>query len=687
MEIRRYVLAGAACLGILAALPAVAASPAPAPVKEGSQAKQNGFDPSFLDTSVSPCKDFFDYADGGWIKTHPIPPQYPIWGTFSELHQRNMNHLHTLLENAMADNNAAPGSELKKVGDFYYSGMDVKAINEAGVKPLQNEFDRIDAVNSLKDLQREVAHLQSLGVGALFRFGSMQDFKDSTKVIGVASQGGLSLPDRSYYLKQDPRHKKIRQDLLLHIATTMMWLGESAPEAAADARTVLRVETSLAEASMTRTEMRKPKAVYHPMSTVRLARLTPDFSWPDYFAEVGHPEIKSINVSQPGFFQAMNKDLKRVPLKDWKTYLKWHLISRAAPYLSRPFVDESFHFSSQLMGTKKNLPRWQRVINAENRAIGFAVGKLFVKKYFPPESKARVLAILKNIKLALKDDLETLSWMSPATRKQAIEKLDMITDKIGYPDKWRDYSSLKIDRGPYVLNVLRASKFNFDRRLNKIGKPVDRTEWGMTPQMVNAYYDPSMNEIVFPAGILQPPFFNPNAPEALNYGAIGAVIGHETTHGFDDEGSQYDGHGNLRNWWTKKDLANFKARAACIAKQYSGYAVDGSHLNGHLVTGEAIADLGGLKLAYRAYQMYLKKHPNQPDVDGFTPDQLFFLGFAHVWASHARPKFAQMMVTVDPHPPARFRVNGTLSDLPEFREAFSCGGNSPMVRKAPCQIW
>ena len=449
----------------------------------------------------------------------------------------------------------------------------------------------------------------------------------------------------------------------------------------------MAIETDLAEASMSRVEQRDPRAIYHVMNLVELDRNTPNFSWRAYFREMGHPEIKNINLAMPKFFDALGKDLRSVPLDQWRVYLRWRLIDAYAPYLSKPFVDENFRMRSVVTGAQKLLPRWQRVVSAENDALGFAVGKLYVQKEFPPSSKAAVLAILHDIRGALKSDLSTLPWMTPATRQAAIVKLDLMGERIGYPDKWRDYSTLRIDRGPYVLNVMRANEFDQKREMNKIGKPVDRSEWQMTPQEVNAYYYPPMNNINFPAGILQPPFFDPEAPAAVNYGTVGWVMGHEMTHGFDDEGAQFDGHGNLKNWWTPEDAKRFHAATSCISDQFSGYTVDGNlHVQGKLVTGEETADLGGMMLAWRAFHAS-SAYKVAKTIDGYTPDQQFFIGAAHIWASNIRPAEARLRVTVDPHAPDIYRVNGTMANLPQFQEAFHVPAGSPMANAHRCVIW
>jgi len=668
-----------AMMGILCGLSGAA-------LAAGATVDADALHPSWLDTHVSPGQNFYEYANGGWQKSHPIPAAYSSWGTFNILQIRNEKIIRQLIQDA-AKAHAAPGSTAQKVGDFYASGMDEKLIDRLGLGPLSPELDGIAGIGNLADLQREVAHLQMIGVDAMFGIGEMQDFKDSSQVIGVAGQGGIGLPDRDYYLEQDPKFKQIRTEYVAHVARTFQLLGDGRSQAAHEAAIVMTIETGLAQASMSRAAQRDPRAVYHVMSLVELDRSTPNFSWQEYFREIGYPQIKSINLAMPQFFGALGKDLRSVPLDEWKVYLRWRLIDAFAPYLSQPFVAENFRMQSTISGAQKLLPRWQRVVNAEDDALGFAIGKLYVEKEFPPSSKAKVLAILHNIRAALKSDLATLPWMTPATREAALVKLDLMGERIGYPDKWRDYSTLRIDRGPYVLNVMRANEFEQRRELNKIGKPVDLNEWFMTPQTVNAYYDPSMNNINFPAGILQPPFFDPKAPPAVNYGALGFVMGHEMTHGFDDQGAQFDGHGNLKNWWTPEDSRRFHAATSCISNQFSGYTVDGNlHVQGKLVTGEETADLGGLMLAWRAFHAS-SAYRSARTIDGFTPDQQFFLGAAHVWANNTRAAEARRRVTVDPHAPPIYRVNGTLANLPQFQQAFHIPAGSPMVNAHRCVIW
>ncbi|MDE2261035.1 MAG: M13 family metallopeptidase [Gammaproteobacteria bacterium] len=652
----------------------------------GTTVDADSLHPGWLDTHASPAQSFYQFANGGWQKSHPIPAAYSTWGTFNILQVRNETIIRQLIQDA-AKAHAPDGSAAQKVGDFYASGMDEQLIDRLGIGPLSPELDGIAGIRNLSDLQREVAQLQMIGVDAMFGIGEMQDFKDSSRVIGVAGQGGIGLPDRDYYLKQDPKFKQIRAEYVAHLTRTFQLLGDGRQLAAREAGIVMTIETGLAKASMSRVQQRDPRAIYHVMTLVQLDRATPNFSWSEYFREIGYPQITSINLAMPEFFGALGKDLRSVPLEQWKIYLRWRLIDAFAPYLSKPFVDENFRMQSAVTGAQKLLPRWQRVVNAEDDALGFAVGKLYVEKEFPPSSKAQVLEILHGIRAALKGDLATLPWMTPTTRKAALVKLDLMGERIGYPDKWRDYSTLRIDRGPYVLNVMRANEFEQKRELNKVGKPVDHDEWFMTPQEVNAYYDPSMNNINFPAGILQPPFFDPKAPAAVNYGAVGWVMGHEMTHGFDDQGAQFDGHGNLKNWWTPEDAKRFHAATSCISNQFSGYTVDGDlHVQGKLVTGEETADLGGMMLAWRAFHAS-SAYKSAKIVDGFTPDQQFFLGAAHVWANNIRPAEARRRVTIDPHAPALYRVNGTLANLPQFQEAFQVPAGSPMVSAHRCVIW
>ena len=653
--------------------------------------QSHAFNLTNLDRSVSPCDDFFKFADGGWVKNNPIPADHSSWSTFNQLHDRNEETLHQILDKASTDKTAAAGSNSRKIGDFYASCMDETKIEADGLTPLEPEFQRIAAINDTQTLQVEIARLQHEGVRDVFSFGSEQDLKDSTKVIAAADQGGIGLPDRQYYLQIDDRSKRLRDQYVQHVTNMFKLLGDDAATAASNAAIVLEIETDLANASMDKAERRDPEKLYHVMSLAQLRELTPHLSWEGYFQETGTPAVNSIDVNVPDFFKQVDASLVSTPPANWKIYLRWHLIHSAAAALPARFVEENFDFYGRtLTGAKEMLPRWRRCVEATDRQLGEALGQDYVKDHFPPEAKGTALAMVKNLIAALRDDLSTLDWMSPATRRQAIIKLDAINLKIGYPDKWRDYSAYRVDRGSYVENALRGNSFEFARDLAKIGKPVDRTEWDMTPPTVNAYYNPSMNEIVFPAGILQPPFFDPKGDPAINYGGIGAVIGHEMTHGFDDEGSKFDGQGNLKDWWTPEDKKNFEQRGDCIANQFSGYQFEtGLNENGKLVEGESIADLGGLTIAHAAFQKSLQGKSEPPKENGFTAEQRFFLGFAQIWSGSDRPEFARLMVKTNEHPLSQFRTNGPLSNTLAFAKAFGCGAGAPMVRPEDkrCRIW
>jgi len=657
------------------------------------QTEQNPppLDPKNMDTSIKPGDDFFRYANGTWIKRTEIPPEYSRWGAFNELIERNNDALRVIAEQAsktQVDPKLAP--EIQKVGDYYASGIDEKTIDALRTKPLAEEFQRIDAIKDRAALLKAIAHLHTIGVGAFFEFGSGQDAKDSSRDIAQAVQGGLGMPDRDYYTKQDADMKQKREKYVAHVTKMLTLLGEPADKAAEDAKKILALETKLAEASRTRVQLRDPIKNYNKMGVRQLQDVTPDWNWSDYFKTIDLVESGDVNVQQPEFFKAANDLFRSTSLDDWKAYLRWHLINATAATLSKDFVDEDFNFRERILrGTQQIKPRWKRVILSEDNDIGEALGKLYVGFYFPPEAKARALELVNNLKEALADRIKTLEWMDEPTKQEALKKLAAFTVKIGYPDKWLDYSLLQIDRGPFVLNALRANEFEADRDIKKIGKPVDRTDWGMTPPTVNAYYNSNMNEIVFPAGILQPPFFYAKADDAVNYGAIGAVIGHEMTHGFDDQGRQFDAKGNLRDWWTPKSAEEFEKRSAAIVQQFNEYeALPGLHVNGELTQGENIADIGGVKLAYAALQKALDKHPEEraKKIDGFTPEQRFFLSFAAIWRQKIRDEDQKMRLTTDPHSPAQFRVNGPLSDLPEFQKAYGIPDGSPMVRSADKRV-
>jgi putative endopeptidase len=646
-----------------------------------------GFSLGNLDTTCKPCDNFYQFAMGNWRKANPIPPEYPVWGSFSQLRDNNLSNLRTILE-AAAKATPPAGSNEQKIGDFYASCMDTNAIEAAGLKPISADLASIDSIQDRKALDAEIARLQREGAGVVFRFGSGQDLKDSTRVIAQAGQGGLGMPDREYYFRDDDKSKQLRADYVLHVTKMFQLAGDAPDKAAAEAKTVMDLETSLAKASRTRVELRDPDKNYNLMSLPQMKALTPDWSWENFLRAVGAPLVEQTNIRQPEFFKEVNQELNSVPLPDWKTYLRWHLLHASATALSDSFVMENFDFySKKLSGTEEILPRWKRCVQSADQHLGEALGAVYVEKYFPPQAKARAKEMVNNLIAALRADIPTLSWMGPETKKEALAKLEAFNVKIGYPDKWRDYSKLSIDRGSYAANVRRAVEFEQARQLAKIGKPVDRSEWGMTPPTVNAYNSSSMNEIVFPAGILQPPFYDPHVDDAVNYGGIGAVIGHEISHGFDDQGSKFDGKGNRREWWTPDDRKNFTERGDCVVKQFDGYEVEaGLHQNGKLVLGESIGDLGGLAIAYAAYEKSIEgKRPK--DLDGFTPEQRFFLGWAQVWGANQRPEYARLQTNTDPHPLPQFRGNGPISNMAEFAKAFACKKGDAMVREQSCKIW
>ena len=648
----------------------------------------HGFELANLDTSTAACTDFYQYANGGWLAANSIPPAYSSWGVANILNEKTRDVLHDILEAAANNTKAEIGSNERKIGDYYGACMDEGKIEAEGLKLLQIELNNIAAIRDQKTLQIEIGHLHSIGLNVLFNSGSNQDFKNSKDVIVGISQGGLGLPDRDYY--SDEKRKAIRDEYLKHVSRMFELMGDDAPRTAAEAQAVMALESKLAAASKTRVELRDPEKLYHRMPMLKVSDLAPHFDWPAYFLRIGLVQKVDVNVATPDFFKAMDEQLTSTPIADWQTYLRWQLINNAAASLSSKFVDEDFHFKGTVLsGAKENLPRWKRCVAATDRALGEALGEVYVQKAFPPTAKARALEMVHNLEATLKDDLWTLNWMGEATRKQAIIKLDAFLNKIGYPDKWRDYSSLTVERDSYVVNRYRVGRFNEQRDLAKVGKPVDRMEWGMSPPTLNAYYNPQINEIVFPAGILQPPFFDADADDAFNYGGMGSVIGHEMTHGFDDQGRQFDATGNLANWWTDADLKAFKERAKCVIDQFSGFEVEkGLNENGNLVVGESIADLGGLLVAYKAFEKSQEGKPRKV-IDGFTPEQRFFLGYARGWATNTRPELARQLVYTDPHPLAKFRVNGPVSNLPQFAAAFQCKAGDAMVRadKDRCQIW
>ncbi|HEX6622538.1 MAG TPA: M13 family metallopeptidase [Pyrinomonadaceae bacterium] len=650
-----------------------------------------GFDVSRMDKTASACQDFYQFSNGNWLKTTEIPPAFSSWGSFNILAENNRNTLREILDAAAKTTDAKKGSVEQKIGDFYASCTDEAKREAEGVKPLLPEFARIEKIKSAAELQAQVARMHSMGVNALFDFEALPDFKNSSVVMGIATQGGLSLPTNEYYTKTDEKSVDIRNKFVQHVTNMFQLLGDAPEKAAANAKTVLAIQTRLAENSRDPVALRDISKQYNKMTAKELQALTPNLSWGDYFAALGQPRDLTINLAHPEFYQNVNKMLTEVPIEDWKTYLRWHLISAAAPSLSSKFEDESFNFNGKVLaGRKEQNPRWRRCVAATDAQLGEALGQAYVARAFTPESKRRMQTMINNLIAAFRERVQKLDWMSDPTRKEALAKLAAFQQKIGYPDKWIDYSALEISRASFVENALRAGQFEVRREMAKIGKPVDRGEWGMTPPTVNAYNNWLMNEIVFPAGILQAPFFNPEADDAINYGAIGAVIGHEITHGFDDQGANFDLQGNLKDWWTPDDKKKFQERAECIVNQFGAYEVEpGLKMTGKLVSGESIADLGGLQVAYDAFLKSLEGKPRPKDIDGFTPEQRFFMGWAQVWASKYTPEITRLITQSDPHPISRFRVNGPLSNMPEFAAAFQCKAGDPMVRpeKDRCKIW
>jgi putative endopeptidase len=661
----------------------------PGGVTAQSKPKGGSVDPNNLDRSIKPCEDFYKFSNGGWIARNPVPADSPSWGTPQLLRDQNLEQLRTILE-AASNSKARKGTNEQKIGDYYHSAMDMKTRDAEGLKPLAPWFKRIDEIKDGKSLQAAFAYLATYNVDSPFGVGSMPDFKNSKVIIAVAGQSGVSLPDRDYYLRTDEKSKMIREEYLKHLAKMFQLMGEDEQKAASDAKTVMAIETRLAGAQLTRVELRNPNSSYHVMTAEERKTLMPNFDWDAYLQNVGLKGVTTMNIAQPKFFTEINAMLAEVPVEDWKTYLRWRLVNFLAPMLSTSFDQQNFAFYGRVLaGTKEMQPLWKRAVNATSVRLGEAVGEIYVKKYFPPESKQRISQLVSNLRAALRADITGLEWMSDATRKQALAKLDAVAEKIGYPDKWRDYSSLEINRGAYALNMLRTQQWSLQRSLNRVNKPVDRSEWEIPPQTVNAGYNPLGNEIIFPAGILQPPLFDPAADDAVNYGAIGAIIGHELTHGFDDQGAQFDAEGNLKRWWTPEDYGKFQARTKCVEEQYDAYTIDdGTHLKGRLVKGEAIADLGGLKIAWLAYQKSLEGKARPADIDGFTSDQRFFLGFGQAWKATHTPQYELLQTNTDPHPLPRFRLNGTVANMPEFFKAFGCVEGDKMVRtKDRCEIW
>ena len=661
-----------------------------APVVTLAQANANTpLDVANMDTTCRACDDFFEYANGGWLKRTTIPASYTTYGSFNTLADKNNDVLREILEAAARDTRARPGTPTQKLGTFYATCMDSVAADHAGLGPVSADLKAINRLSSGSQIVGLVARLHRVSTPVLFGFGAAPDAKKSSEVIAVVRQGGLTLPDRDYYTKTDDRSVKLREQYVEHVTRTFGLAGEPDAQAKKDADAVLEIETALANASMSRVAMRDPNAVYHRMTFDSLQKLTPRIGWSSYLAARGVPRSTPVNVAQPDFIVAVNGMLPSMPLQSWKAYLRWHVLDDAAPWLGARMSDENFRFGSLLSGAREQQPRWKRCLTVTNASLGELLGQAYVEKTFTSEAKARALQMVENLQAVLRDRLASLAWMSDSTRAQALTKLAAFTKKIGYPEVWRDYSALQVKKQSFAANATAAARWSVARNIAKIGKPIDRKEWGMTPPTVNAYYSPNFNEIVFPAGILQPPFFDPNADDAVNYGGMGAVIGHEMTHGFDDQGRQFDAQGNLRDWWTARDAAQYKSRAQLVATQFDAYTVaDSVHVNGSLTLGENIADLGGLTIAYAALQKSLE-NKRVGLIDGFTPDQRFFLSWAQVWRSTTRPETERLLVATNPHAPGKWRVNGPLSNMPEFARAFSCQAGDRMVRPESqrAQIW
>jgi len=654
---------------------------------EGAKNEDVRFSADMLDKNIDPCNDFYAYACSKWMAQNPVPSDRPMWGRFNELAQRGEYIVRDILEKASADRPGRSPNE-QKIGDYYATCMDEGAIEKAGAKPLQQDFESISAIKSKEELPQEIVRLHREGTGVLFGFDSGSDFKNASQIIAQVDQGGLGMPDRDYYFKDDEKSIELRKKYVAHVAKMFTLLGDDAGKAEAEAKVVMEIETGLAKGAFDQTSRRDPQKIYHKLSNRELAALSPAFNWNTYFEGVGAPRFESLNVVEPEFVKNMQAVIGAHSLDDWKTYLRWHTVHDNSRVLPAAFVNETFeYFSKTLQGTKELRPRWKRCVSYTNEALGELVGQIYVQQTFGAEGKERTLAMVGALEKALAEDIKSVPWMVADTKAQALVKLQAITNRIGYPDKWRDYSALQIVRGDALGNLQRANRHDAERRLNKIGKALDKRDWPYPPMTVNATYDDNENNITFPAGILQPPFYDNRADDAMNFGGIGAVIGHELTHGFDDQGSQFDAEGNLRDWWTANDKKQFEERTGCVKDQYANFvAVDDLKLNGKLTLGENTADNGGMRIAYMAMlSTFAGKEP--PPVDGLTAEQRFFLGWANVWCANRTDAFQRMLVTIDPHSPSKYRVNGTVSNMPEFREAYRCPATAPMVNQNACRVW
>ena len=645
------------------------------------------FDLDAMDRSADPCVDFFKYACGKWQQNNPIPADQPSWGRSSELRQTNQMILRDLLEKAAVPDPKRSAVD-QKIGDYYAACMDDKAVEAKKAQPLEAELKRIAAVKKVSELTDLVAHLHSIGVDAFFGAGSEPDFKDVNSVIAVVDQGGLGLPERDYYLKEDAKSVELRQKYVEHVGKMLQLLGDSPEQAKAGANAVMQLETALAKASYDVVKRRDPAHVYHKTSNAGLRKLSKSFAWERYFAAVGAPPVQHLNVRTPEFLTAMQQIMASTPLADIKTYLRWQLVNSMAPYLSSGFVNQNFEFNGKtVQGAKELRPRWKRCVSYTDNDLGEAVGLAFVDRTFGVEGKQRSLKMIGALRKSLGDDIRSLDWMSEATKQRALEKLDAVINKIGYPDKWRDYSSYNVVPGDLAGNRMRGNEIEFKRQLAKIGKPLDRLEWSYSPATVNASYNPQYTTITFPAGILQPPFYSNQIDDAVNLGGIGMVIGHELTHGFDDEGRQFDAQGNLNDWWTAEDGKKFEQKAQCFVDQYSQMdAVPGLKMNGKLTLGENAADNGGMRIAFMALRDMLKENP-QGEIDGFTPEQRYFIGYGQIWCSNYRDEYARLLATTDPHSLGPQRVNGVVVNMPEFQQAFQCKAGQPMAPVNRCRVW
>ena len=678
------------CALILVIVPVASGQSSPQKAQEPVLPYYPSLDLASMDRTVDPCLNFYEYSCGGWKKNNPIPADQTSWSVFAKLYQDNLNFLRAILERAAKD---SPDRDLvtREIGDFYAACLDEAAVEKRGIEPIQGELDAVAPLKSAQDLAPLIARLQLVhGRVILFNSGSTQDPDNSEQVIAELDQGGLGLPDRDYYTKEEEKSKEARAKYLEHVQKVFELLVENPDTAKKDAATVMRLETALAKASMTRVDRRDPYKLKHRMNVEELSKLAPKFDWRSYYREAHYPEFPILNVNTPDFFKEVSALLASEPLDDWKTYLRFHVVDSASPFLSSKFVDENFEFYRKyLRGVKEQQPRWKRCVGYTDHNLDDALGQAYVAKVFSPELKESTLEMVRRIENAMAIRIQQLDWMSPQTKEQALLKLHGIRNKIGYPDKWRDYSTVKLTRDDFAGNVQRATAFESHRQINKIGKPVDHGEWEVPPPTVDAYYDPQMNDINFPAGVLQPPLYDAKMDEAPNYGDTGGTIGHELTHGFDDEGSQYDAKGNLRNWWTKEDRGKFEERTKCVEDQYAEYiVVDDVHITSKLTLGEDVADLGGEILAYLAWKDATKEK-DLKSIDGLTPEQRFFIGFAQWDCSNERPEDLRLRAATDPHSPARYRINGVLVNMPEFAKAFGCKAGQPMTKphEKVCKIW